>query len=80
MCLVIFVFESIICIVNDIFDNVKMCGDDVLWEYSVKFDKIMVIVLKVFVEEIVVVSECLSDELKQVMVVVVKNIEIFYIV
>lgn len=80
MCLVIFVFESIICIVNDIFDNVKVCGDEVLWEYSVKFDKIMVIVLKVFVEEIVVVSECLSDELKQVMVVVVKNIEIFYIV
>lgn len=80
MCLVIFVFESIICIVNDIFDNVKMCGDEVFWEYSVKFDKIMVIVLKVFVEEIVVVSECLSDELKQVMVVVVKNIEIFYIV
>lgn len=64
MCLVIFVFESIICIVNDIFDNVKVCGDEVLWEYSVKFDKIMVIVLKVFVEEIVVVSECLSDELK----------------
>lgn len=64
MCLVIFVFESIICIVNDIFDNVKMCGDEVFWEYSVKFDKIMVIVLKVFVEEIVVVSECLSDELK----------------
>lgn len=80
MRLVIFVFESIICIVNDIFDNVKVCGDEVLWEYSVKFDKIMVIVLKVFVEEIVVVSECLSDELKQVMVVVVKNIEIFYIV
>lgn len=80
MRLVIFVFESIICIVNDIFDNVKVCGDEVLWEYSVKFDKIMVIVLKVFVEEIVVVSECLSDELKQVMVVAVKNIEIFYIV
>lgn len=60
----IFVFESIIRIVNDIFDNVKVRGDEVLREYSAKFDKITVIALKVFVEEIVVVSERLSDELK----------------
>lgn len=80
MCLVIFVFDSIIWMVSDILDNVKMCGDDVLCEYSVKFDKIEVIVLCVIFEEIVVVGVCLSDELKQVMVVVVKNIEMFYFV
>lgn len=78
MCLVIFVFDSISKMVMEILNNVKVNGDVVLCEYSVKFDKIIVVVLQVSEVEIVVVGECFSDELKQVMVVVVNNIEIFY--
>ena len=70
--------ESITRIVNDILDNVKARGDEALREYSAKFDKTTVTALKVSAEEIAAASERLSDELKQAMVVAVKNIETFH--
>ena len=70
--------ESITRTVSDILDNVKSRGDDALREYSAKFDKIDVSVLKVTDQEIIDASNRLGDEIKQAMAVAVKNIDTFH--
>ncbi len=70
--------DSITRTVSDILYNVKTRGDDVLREYSAKFDKTEVTALRVTPEEIAAAGARLSDELKQAMAAAVKNIETFH--
>ena len=71
--------ESITRTVVEILDNVKSSGDNALREYSAKFDKTDVTVLKVTAQEIADASARLGDDIKQAMAVAVKNIDTFHI-
>lgn len=64
--------------VAEIINNVKTNGDAALREYSARFDKTEVKVLKVPQQTIDTAGDRLSDELKQAMSVAVKNIETFH--
>ena len=70
--------DSITRTVAEILDNVKNNGDKALREYSAKFDKTEVGALQVTAEEIQQASDRLSDELKQAMQAVVRNIGTFH--
>ena len=70
--------DSITRTVGEILDNVKANGDSALREYSARFDKTEVSILRVTAAQIEQASARLGDEIKQAMAVAVANVETFH--
>ena len=65
-------------IVNNILDNVKTNGDNALYEYAEKFDKVRLDSLQVSEKEIEAAVKTVSQDLKEAIQLAKKNITIFH--
>ncbi|HJX72233.1 MAG TPA: histidinol dehydrogenase [Bacteroidales bacterium] len=64
--------------VRKILDDVKNRGDEALFEYTEKFDKVSLVKLEMEYDEIMIAADRISDELKQAIHLAAGNIEKFH--
>jgi len=65
-------------IISEVFDAIEKSGDEALFSYTEKFDKVVLKSLKVSAVEIEKAAGFLSQELKDAIVLAKENIEVFH--
>ncbi len=71
-------FDNILPVVNEIFSEIRMNGDEAVRKYSLKFDKIGLSNFEVSQKEIQQAQNSVSKDLKEAILLAKKNIETFH--
>ncbi|MBN2214315.1 MAG: histidinol dehydrogenase [Bacteroidales bacterium] len=70
--------RSLVPKVRKILEDVKNCGDEALFDYTKKFDRVSLMKLEMEHDEIMAAAEKTDDELKQAIIFAAGNIEKFH--